>query len=77
MRNASGHQGKMNSSEKKFTGPHFVVVQNNGKEMYKKCASRASLFCLLIRPIVFFFAVFVAVAAWLALHDFTFCFSKL
>ena len=28
---------------------------------------------LLIRPIAFFFAVFVAVGAWLALHDFIFC----
>ena len=26
---------------KKF---HFLVVQNNGKEMYKKCAARAKLF---------------------------------
>ena len=38
---------------------------------------------LLIRPTVFllfccfFFAVFVAVAVWLALHEFIFCFSKL
>ena len=50
MRNASGHQGenewqrkKVNrntyniSSIKRVTKKfHFVVVQNNGKEMYKK-----------------------------------------
>ena len=33
---------------------HVVVVQNNGKEMYKKnCAKRAKLL-LLIRPLVVF-----------------------
>ena len=43
----------------------------------KKCATRTKLiFFLLLRPIVFF-AVFVAVAAWLASHDFIFCLSKL
>ena len=48
MRNASGHQCKVNmsGSEKKvneknvelrsFWKFHVVVVQNNGKEMYKK-----------------------------------------
>ena len=52
MRNASGHQckEKMSGSEKKvksFWKFHSVVVQNNGKEMYKKkCAARAKLlFC--------------------------------
>ena len=45
------------------------------RNVQKKCASRAKLFCLLIRPIVFFFAVFIAVAAWLALHDSTFFFQ--
>ena len=58
MRNASGHQGenewqrkKVNrnsyniSSIKRVTRTfHFVVVQNNGKEMYKKCVARAKLF---------------------------------
>ena len=44
----------------------------------KKCAARAKLlFFWLIRPTVLFLAVFVAVAAWLALHDFIFCFRKL
>ena len=33
---------------------HVVVVQNNVKEMYKKCAARAELPFLLIRPIVVF-----------------------
>ena len=49
------------------------------RNVQKKCAARAKLFFFLIRPIVFFVvvAVFVAVAAWLALHDFIFCFSKL
>ena len=45
MRNASGHQGKENtydiSSRKRVTKKFlevslFIVVQNNGKEMYKK-----------------------------------------
>ena len=42
MRNASGHQCKvkMSGSEKKVNEKtwkfHVVVVQNNGKEMYKK-----------------------------------------
>ena len=40
---------------------HVVVVQNKGKEMYKKkCAARAFL---LIRHIVVFFTVLVAFAA--------------
>ena len=46
------------------------------KRNKKKCAARAKLYFVLIRPTAFF-AIFVAVAAWLALHDFTFCFSKL
>ena len=33
---------------------HVVVVQNNVKEMYQKCAARAELLFLLIRPIVVF-----------------------
>ena len=61
---------------------YVVVVQNNGKEMYKKKrAARAKLFFLLIRPIVFLFVcfffcftVFVTVAS---LHDFIFCLNKL
>ena len=59
----------MISSEKSFWKFYVVLVQNNGKEMYKKkCAARAKMA---------FFAVFVVVAAWLALRDFIFCFSKL
>ena len=39
----------------KFLEFHVVVVQNNGKEMYKlKCAARAKMLFLLIRPIVVF-----------------------
>ena len=33
---------------------YVVVVQNNGKEMYKKCAARVKLLFLLIRPIIVF-----------------------
>ena len=40
---------------------HVVVVQNNVKEMYKKCAAVQDCFFLLIRPIDFF-PVLVAVA---------------
>ena len=48
MRNASGHQGENEWQRKKVNRNtynissikrvkfHFVVVQNNGKEMYKK-----------------------------------------
>ena len=43
------------------------------RNVQKKCAARAKFFFFLLS----FFAVFVAVAAWLALHDFIFCFSKL
>ena len=45
------------------------------RNVQKKCAAREKLFFLLIRPI-FFFAVFVAVAAWLALYDFILWYSK-
>ena len=31
-----------------------VVVQNNGKEMYKKCAARAKLFFCLLDLLLFF-----------------------
>ena len=70
MRNASGHQckEKMNGSEKKserehvrhflhkksFWRFHVVVVQNNGKEMYKKVCCTCKVVFLLIRPIVVF-----------------------
>ena len=46
------------------------------KDVQKKCAARAKLFFCLLDLFLSFFAVFVAVAAWLALHDFIFCFSK-
>ena len=49
---------------KKLLKFHVVVVQNNDKEMYKKCAERAcKVAFLLIRPIVVFFTVLVAFAA--------------
>ena len=90
MRNASGHQVKKERRRKKVNRTaykifsmkrvsrkffHVVVLQNNGKEMYKKSVLHVQSCCccfffLLIRPILFvclfFFAVFVAVAAWLA-----------
>ena len=59
----------MISSEKSFWKFYVVLVQNNGKEMYKKKVRHVQRWL--------FFAVFVVVAAWLALRDFIFCFSKL
>ena len=63
MRNASGHQGENEWQRKKVNRNtynissikrvkfHFVVVQNNGKEMYKKSVLHVqSCFFLLIRP---------------------------
>ena len=53
-------------------------MQNDGKEMYKKSVLHVQSCFLLIRPIVFFFfAIFVAVGAWLALHDFILIFVHL
>ena len=45
MRNASGQQGE--ASKVKMSGKfHVVVVQNNGKEMYKKvCCTCEVVFC--------------------------------
>ena len=66
MRNASGHQrkAKMRDSEKKserknvylrsFWKFHVVVVQNNGKEMYKKSGLHVKSCFFLIRTIVVF-----------------------
>ena len=70
MRNANGNQGenerqwkkkKVNknmyeiSSVKRVTRKfHVVVVQNNGKEMYKKVCCTCKVAFLLIRPIVVF-----------------------
>ena len=53
---------------------HVVVVQNNGKEIYKKGVLHVQSCCffLLIRPVICFLLFYVAVAAWLALHDFIF-----
>ena len=63
-----------NTSNKTFfsikcvTEYRVVVVQNNGKEMYKKCTACAKL---LIRLLI------LAVFRRLALLDFIFCFIKL
>ena len=81
MRNASGHQCKVKMNGKserehvrrKF---HVVVVQNNGKEMYKRLCSTCKVAILLIRPIVFF-TVLRRCLRRLALDDFIFCLNKL
>ena len=46
----TGNQRKPGS----FWKFYVVVVQNNGKKCTKKCAARAKLLFLLIRPIVVF-----------------------
>ena len=59
MSNASGHQGEHERQWQKSKQEHIrhflrktcneevsVVVQNNGKEIYKRCAARAKLFLL-------------------------------
>ena len=60
---------------------HVVVVQNNGKEMYKKsvqhvqsCFFANSTYCFFVCLFFFGFTVFVTVAS---LHDFIFCLNKL
>ena len=55
---------------------HVVVVQNNGKEMYKKMCYTCKVAFLLIRPIVFF-TVLRRCLRRLALHDFILCLNKL
>ena len=58
---------------RKFLKFHVVVLQNNGKEMYKKLCCTCKVAFVLIRPIFH--------RSWclrrLALHDFIFCLSKL
>ena len=50
-------------------------MQNKGKEMYKKCAARATLlFCQLDLLLFFHRSLFLR---RLALHDYMFCWSKL
>ena len=48
---------------RKFLEVLVLVVQNNGKEMYKKVCCTCKVAFLLIRPIVVFFTVLVAFAA--------------
>ena len=63
---------------KKFLKFHVVVVQNNGKEMYKKkCPALSKSLFLLIRPIVLFFTVLQRCLRRLALQDFIFCLNRL
>ena len=50
----------------------MLVVQNNGKEMYKKVCCRCKFIFLLITSIDFV-AVFIAVV----LHDFLFLFTSI
>ena len=86
MRNTSGYQGKNERKrKKKWTEPHTTLTRKflevlrchrakqRQRNVQKKCAARPKMFFFAN----FFFAVFVVVAAWLALHEFIFCFSKL
>ena len=55
---------------------HVVVVQDNGKEIYKKvCSSCKVVFLLIIRLLIFFACS--RCRHRLALLDFIFCLSKL
>ena len=83
----SGSEKKVNrttyniSSIKRVTRKFLEVsrcsrAKQRQRNVQKKCAARAKLFFCLLDLFLSFFAVFVAVAAWLALHDFIFCFSK-
>ena len=73
--------GALNRQSKNVEKPgsfwkfHDVVVQNNGKEMYKKVCCTCKVAFLLIRPIVVFSPFSLPLP--LALHDFIFCLSKL
>ena len=65
MRNASVHQGENERQWKKreqehgsFWKFHVVVVQNNGKEMFKKVYCTRKVVILLIGPIVFLLLLF-------------------
>ena len=55
---------KISGSEEKKSKQEHVVrhIKTTAKKCTKKCASRAKLFFFLIRLIVFFFALLVAVA---------------
>ena len=75
----SGSEKKVNrttyniSSIKRVTRKFLEVsrcrrAKQRQRNVQKKCAARAKMV---------FFAVFVVVFAWLALHDFIFCFRKL
>ena len=89
MRNASGHQGKNRRQRKNSEQDniqHFLHKTYNWEvsgsftlssceTTAKKCTKKVVFFGN--ETIVLFFAVFVAVVAWLALHDFRFCFSNL
>ena len=54
-------------------GVFLQSCTTTAKKCTNKCAARARLLFWLIRPIVVFFAVLVA----LALHDFIFCLNEL
>ena len=53
---------------------HVVVVQNNGKEMYKKMCCTCKVAFLLIRPIVV--VPFSFPLPQLALHEYIFCLAN-
>ena len=67
---------KMSGSDKKkrLTGT-LVVVQINGKEMYKKVCSTCKV--VFLDLLLLFFTALAVFTISLALHDFIFCFSKL
>ena len=52
---------------------HFVVVQNNGKELNKKVRCSCKVVFCFLDLLILFFTLIVAVAV----NDFLFCLSKL
>ena len=70
MRNTSGSQGKNDQQRQKFLE---VLRCRRAKQRQRNVQKKS------VRHVQrwLFFAVFVVVAAWLALRDFIFCFSKL
>ena len=70
MRNTSGSQGKNDQQRKTFLE---VLRCRRAKQRQRNVQKKVYGTC----KDGFFFAVFVVVTAWLALHDFIFCFSKL
>ena len=55
----------------------FSRAETTARKCTKKCAARAKIVFLLIRPIIVVFTVLVVFTVSLALHDFIFSWSKL